>query len=144
MASTATISSTTSKTKRSPITPSTITPPSVDRHHSYTAKPSPSLSVSSVSPSTRLTPLSTSSSTKAKTILAKVASRPSSPGRTCPTASMHSPPEARRDWEREGESERPQCGERRRSWEDCKRQADGRYVSFPDFGTEQALRQKVS
>jgi len=89
--------------KKSPLTPSTITPPSINRQHSYTA-----------AQPLKLSP------TDAKNILSQVASRAASPRRTSPTSSpLQSPTEV------------PHM-ERRRSWEDCVHQRDG-YISFPDF-----------
>lgn len=81
--------------KKSPITPPTILPPSINRQHSYTSdRPSPH----GARPDTN---------GSAKNILSQVASRTASPRRSCAAP----PPEA--------------AMERRRSWEDCVHQRDG-------------------
>jgi len=109
---------TTATMKKSPLTPSTITPPSINRQHSY----------NSTSTSTRpsLSPFSLrSTSTDARNILSQVASRAASPRRsnTTPSGSPLNTPAP----------ESPTSTmERRRSWEDCVHQRDG-YISFPDF-----------
>ncbi|KAF2721299.1 hypothetical protein K431DRAFT_303517 [Polychaeton citri CBS 116435] len=103
------------KSKRSPLTPPTITPPYINRQHSYNS---------------RGQNMSTSP-TDATSILAKVASRPHSPRRPSPMGSMASSVSS-------SSEQRPHSTERRRSWEDCKHQHDGGYISFPDFDSEQA------
>jgi len=107
---------TTATMKKSPLTPSTITPPSINRQHSYNSNSGrPSLS-----------PFShRSASTDARNILSQVASRAASPRRsnTSPSGSPLNTPTP----------ESPTSAmERRRSWEDCVHQRDG-YISFPDF-----------
>ena len=105
--------------KKSPLTPSTITPPSINRQHSYN-----STSTAATRPS--LSPFSLrSASTDARNILSQVASRAASPRRsnTTPSGSPLNTPAP----------ESPTSTmERRRSWEDCVHQRDG-YISFPDF-----------
>ena len=109
---------TTATMKKSPLTPSTITPPSINRQHSY----------NSTSTATRpsLSPVSLrAASTDARNILSQVASRAASPRRsnTTPSGSPLNTPAP----------ESPTSTmERRRSWEDCVHQRDG-YISFPDF-----------
>ncbi|KAM0705047.1 hypothetical protein Q7P35_007834 [Cladosporium inversicolor] len=109
---------TTATMKKSPLTPSTITPPSINRQHSY----------NSTSSSTRpsLSPFSLrSASIDARNILSQVASRAASPRRsnTTPSGSPLNTPAP----------ESPTSTmQRRRSWEDCVHQRDG-YISFPDF-----------
>jgi hypothetical protein len=110
---------TTATMKKSPLTPSTITPPSINRQHSYN-----STSTAATRPS--LSPFSLrSASTDARNILSQVASRAASPRRsnTTPSGSPLNTPAP----------ESPTSTmERRRSWEDCVHQRDG-YISFPDF-----------
>jgi len=110
--------------KKSPLTPSTIPPPSINRQHSYTSH-----STNSNQTSTPLSPRP--ASTDPRNILSQVASRAASPRRTnsSPSGSPYSynssPPVP----------ESPSLlstMERRRSWEDCVHQRDG-YISFPDF-----------
>jgi hypothetical protein len=102
--------------KKSPLTPSTITPPSINRQHSYNSNSGrPSLSPYG----------HRSASTDARNILSQVASRAASPRRsnTSPSGSPLNTPAP----------ESPtSVMERRRSWEDCVHQRDG-YISFPDF-----------
>lgn len=110
---------TTATMKKSPLTPSTITPPSINRQHSYN-----STSTATTRPS--LSPFSLrSASTDARNILSQVASRAASPRRSTATPSgspLNTPaPESPTS-----------TMERRRSWEDCVHQRDG-YISFPDF-----------
>ena len=105
--------------KKSPLTPSTITPPSINRQHSYN-----STSTAATRPS--LSPFSLrSASTDARNILSQVAHRAASHRRsnTTPSGSPLNTPAP----------ESPTSTmERRRSWEDCVHQRDG-YISFPDF-----------
>jgi len=109
---------TTATMKKSPLTPSTITPPSINRQHSYNS------TATATRPS--LSPFSLrSASTDARNILSQVASRAASPRRsnTTPSGSPLNTPAP----------ESPTSTmERRRSWEDCVHQRDG-YISFPDF-----------
>jgi hypothetical protein len=115
-----TIDTTTTPTtmKKSPLTPSTIAPASLNRQNSYTSNSN------STRPS--LSPFAhRSSSTDARNILSQVASRAASPRRsqTSPSGSPLNTPIP----------ESPTSAmERRRSWEDCVHQRDG-YISFPDF-----------
>ncbi|KAI7271953.1 hypothetical protein KC345_g7172 [Hortaea werneckii] len=101
--------------KRSPLTPSTITPPSLNRQNSYTARPDGS------------------HTSYASMALANLRSRSMSPARSGTTASSHprmtgtglsTPP-------LESGSSSP-TQDRRTSWEDCVHQREG-YISFPDF-----------
>ncbi|KAI6858154.1 hypothetical protein KC343_g4715 [Hortaea werneckii] len=101
--------------KRSPLTPSTITPPSLNRQNSYTARPDGS------------------HTSYASMALANLRSRSMSPARSGTTASSHpripgtglsTPP-------LESSSSSP-TQDRRTSWEDCVHQREG-YISFPDF-----------
>jgi hypothetical protein len=109
---------TTTTMKKSPLTPSTIAPASLNRQNSYTSNSN------STRPS--LSPFAhRSSSTDARNILSQVASRAASPRRsqTSPSGSPLNTPTP----------ESPTSAmERRRSWEDCVHQRDG-YISFPDF-----------
>jgi hypothetical protein len=116
--------------KKSPLTPSTIPPPSINRQHSYTSH--------SVNSSNRTsTPLSPRpASTDPRNILSQVASRAASPRRTnsSPSGSPYnynsgSPPGPESPTLLSSSSS---TMERRRSWEDCVHQRDG-YISFPDF-----------
>ncbi|GAB7362375.1 hypothetical protein MBLNU230_g2700t1 [Neophaeotheca triangularis] len=91
--------------KRSPLTPSTITPPSLDRQHSYNSRKSPNNKPSPID---------------ATSALAKVASRPNSPRQTPASTPLASP-----------SSELP-AHHRRSSWDSCSHKRDG-YISFPDF-----------
>ncbi|KAI7090358.1 hypothetical protein KC356_g1614 [Hortaea werneckii] len=100
--------------KRSPLTPSTITPPSLNRQNSYTARPDGS------------------HTSYASMALANLRSRSMSPARsgvtssrnprTTGTGGLSTPPL---------ENSSP-TQDRRTSWEDCVHQREG-YISFPDF-----------
>jgi len=96
--------------KRSPLTPSTITPPSLDRQHSYNVKTDPSQT----------------STGNATAVLTNLRTRSVSPAREgySPTVKSKTSPVST-------PLESPQT-ERRTSWEDCMHQRDG-YISFPDF-----------
>ncbi|KAI7236738.1 hypothetical protein D0865_00579 [Hortaea werneckii] len=100
--------------KRSPLTPSTITPPSLNRQNSYTAKQPDGSNTSYASIS-----------------LANLRSRSMSPARSGLTASGSSPP---RMTGTGGLSTPPleSTSPTRTSWEDCVHQREG-YISFPDF-----------
>ena len=114
--------------KKSPLTPSTIPPPSINRQHSYTSH--------STSNRTSSTPMSPRpASTDPRNILSQVASRAASPRRTnsSPSGSPYSynsssPPGPESPTLLSSST----TMERRRSWEDCVHQRDG-YISFPDF-----------
>lgn len=97
--------------KRSPLTKSKLTPPSLDRQHSYNEKKV----------------LQQGLSGYAATVLASLRSRSMSPGRlaTMSTAGNSMTTAATTPMEA------PQI-ERRTSWEECMVQRDG-YISFPDF-----------
>ncbi|RMY66970.1 hypothetical protein D0863_08093 [Hortaea werneckii] len=103
--------------KRSPLTPSTITPPSLNRQNSYTAKQPDGSNTSYASIS-----------------LANLRSRSMSPARHSGlTASGSSPP--RMTGTGGGLSTPPpleSTSPTRTSWEDCVHQREG-YISFPDF-----------
>jgi hypothetical protein len=111
---------TTTTMKKSPLTPSTIAPASLNRQNSYTSNSNSNSTRPSLSPFAHR-----SSSTDARNILSQVASRAASPRRsqTSPSGSPLNTPTP----------ESPTSAmERRRSWEDCVHQRDG-YISFPDF-----------
>ncbi|KAM0719372.1 hypothetical protein Q7P37_005277 [Cladosporium fusiforme] len=103
--------------KKSPLTPSTIPPPSINRQHSYTTNTDNNAN----------SPLG-QRSTDARNILSRVASRAASPG-----YNNHSGGSPNNSPMNTPTPESPSATfERRRSWEDCVHQRDG-YISFPDF-----------
>ncbi|RMY69021.1 hypothetical protein D0862_14924 [Hortaea werneckii] len=105
--------------KRSPLTPSTITPPSLNRQNSYTAKPDGS---NTSYASMALANLRTRSMSPARRPgLAASASSPRMTGTAGGGGALSSPPL---------ESSSPTST--RTSWEDCVHQREG-YISFPDF-----------
>jgi len=97
--------------KRLPLTESKLTPPSLDRQHSYNEKKAHQQV----------------SSGYAATVLANLRSRSMSPGRlfTLSTTSNSITTSATTPME-------APLVERRTSWEECMVQRDG-YISFPDF-----------
>lgn len=105
--------------KKSPLTPSTIPPPSINRQHSYNTNADNNATSS---------PLG-QRSTDARNILSRVASRAASPGysNSSPNSANSSPMNTPTP-----ESPSASTFDRRRSWEDCVHQRDG-YISFPDF-----------
>lgn len=106
--------------KRSPLTPSTLTPPSLNRQHSYNTTANRRAVYSA----------------KATAVLATLRSRSLSPGRP-PTRSESpkmSPPASPLD--------KPGA-ERRTSWEECMHQRDG-YISFPDFDLLRAQEEQYA
>ncbi|TKA28954.1 hypothetical protein B0A50_03365 [Salinomyces thailandicus] len=106
------------KPKRSPLTPSTVTPPSLNRQNSHNATPN-------TSPSTSY----------ASAALANLRTRSMSPSRFS-FRTTPSPATSPRIHPQPSSSQQP---ERRTSWEDCARQRDG-YISFPDFDLLRAQR----
>lgn len=98
------IITTMAKFTSSSLTKPSVTPPHLNRQHSYSTKQDGGRSQRS----------------DASTVLASVASRTASPGRKSPTTTPLPSP-----------SDDPN-GSRRTSWEDCKLKRDG-YISFPDF-----------
>lgn len=117
--------------KRSPLTPSTITPPSLNRQNSYTARqPDDGSSHTTSYASISLANLRSRSMSPAPRSATTTGSRSSPPPRMTGGAtgggglSTPSPPL---------ESGSPT----RTSWEDCVHQREG-YISFPDFDLQRA------
>ena len=109
--------------KRSPITAATITPPSLNRQHSYNSQANSNTNNTSTK----------RRQTDATTVLANVASRAASPRRK--SDGNHSPLPSPL------ETPNTAGSDRRISWEECMKKREG-YISFPDFDQLRAERRE--
>jgi len=105
--------------RRSPLTPSTITPPSLNRQHSYKT--------------TRQAGQETSGNATA--VLTYLRTRSVSPDRRSPTKGSAKSPVTT-------PLESPSM-QRQTSWEDCVHQRNG-YISFPDFDQLREQREQYA